>query len=168
MKGNVIRYVKEFRSSRLCARCFTPFPLNTLSHRFKVCDWCLPDQDDWPDTLKLPSKIVSKKCKRKWRSERGAAREAAREIPNQGIRFVSKVNCYRKIWQQNEANDMDDNVGIIYQDEYTTEYAAGYGPKEHHFDLPPVLKTVWHRDITAAKLILYRGNSMIKLKLKLK
>ncbi|XP_055321799.1 uncharacterized protein LOC129577947 [Sitodiplosis mosellana] len=163
MEGNVIRFVNEARSSRLCARCFEPFPLSTLNDRVKVCEWCMPDQDDWPDGMKLPEKIVAAKSKRKLRSERRAMRQAAVQNPNQPRGFVSKVICYRKNWQQNAANGMDDNVeerrGVIIHDaelgiiEYTDEYVP-----EDPVDDSPVLKTVWQRDISAAKLILYRGH----------
>ncbi|XP_055308543.1 uncharacterized protein LOC129572580 [Sitodiplosis mosellana] len=153
MEGNVIRFVNEARSSRLCARCFEPFALSTLNDRVKVCEWCMPAQDDWPDGMKLPEKIVVAKSKRKLRSER--------RLQPRG--FVSKVICYRKNWQQNAANGMDDNVeerrGVIIHDaelgiiEYTDEFVP-----EDPVDDSPVLKTVWQRDISAAKLILYRGH----------
>ncbi|XP_055308347.1 uncharacterized protein LOC129572405 [Sitodiplosis mosellana] len=163
MEGNVIRFVNEARSSRLCARCFEPFPLSTLNDRVKVCEWCMPDQDDWPDEMKLPEKIVAPKSKRKLRSERRAMQQAAVQNPNQPRGFVFKLICYRKNWQQNAANGMDDNVeersGVIIHEaelgiiEYTDEFVP-----EDPVDESPVLKTVWQRDISAAKLILYRGH----------
>lgn len=150
MPNNVIKMTNEFRTSRLCARCFTPFPLNTLKHRYKVCDFCLPDQNEWPDDLKLPTKIVTKKSKRMLLSQRRQLREAM--IENQAIGFVSKMICYHKNWQQPDSNhiiadDMDFTEDVI-PDEFINE------PNPPN---PPILKTIWHRDISAAKLILYRG-----------
>lgn len=166
-KGSIlIRNVNEFRTSRLCARCFTPFPLATLSHRFKVCEFCLPDQDDWPLRLKLPSKIVTKKSKRMYQTERKEMREAMIANPDvQGVGFVSTMKCYRKNWRQNwQQNGLDNNPavlpGAIIDNDY--DFTADYVP-EDFFDVPidPILKTVWQRDITAAKLIMYRGECLI-------
>lgn len=137
MEGNTIRITNEFRSSRMCGRCFEPFPLSTLSHRFKVCDWCWPDQNQWPDGLELPPKIVTMKSKRVLKSERRAMRNAMIEDPTHADGFVPKVVCYRKNWQQIAANQVNHNDA-------------------EREDVPP-LKAIWHRDISAAKLIMYRG-----------
>ncbi|XP_055320864.1 uncharacterized protein LOC129577568 [Sitodiplosis mosellana] len=161
MEGNAIRFVNEARSSRLCARCFEPFPLSTLNDLVKVCEWCMLDQDDWPDGMKLPEKIVAAKSKRKLRSERRAMRQAAVQNPDQPLGFVSKVICYRKNWQQNAANGMDDNVeerrGVSNHGGGIIEYTDEYEPEDPVDDFS-LLKTVWQRDISAAKLILYRGH----------
>lgn len=152
--------VHESRTSRLCARCFTPFPLETLSHRFKVCEWCVPDQNEWPDGLKLPTKIVSMKSKRTYQMERRERREAIIANPNQAVGSVSKMICYRKNWQQNELYDVDGNDAqrpdFNINGEY--DYTADYVPDDWNLD-EPILKTIWHRDISAAKLILYKGKS---------
>lgn len=145
MEGNTIRMVNEFRSSRLCGRCYSPFPLSTLSHRFKVCDWCWPDNEEWPDGLKLPTKIVTMKSSRELKSQRRAIRRAMVEDRHGAVGFVSKVKVYRKNWQQNAAN-------------------AAINTNAEYDDGAPVLKTIWHRDISAAKLILYRGTLFIQLK----
>lgn len=167
LPNNVVKMTNEFRTSRICARCFTPFPLSTLSDRFKVCEWCMPDQDDWPDGLKLPRKIVTKKSKRVYQAERQAMREAMIENPNQADGFVPKVISYRKYWQQNAVFEMEDFVvqrpGNIHED---MDFTADDIP-EDMFDQPmPILKTIWNRDISAAKLILYRGKLYLELKLK--
>lgn len=170
MPDNVIRMTNEFRTSRFCGRCIEPFALETLGDRIKVCEWCTPDQDDWPDGLELPEKIVTMKSKRMLQSERQEMREQIIENPNRaGDGFVSKVICYRKNWQQNAANDMDVNdvqrPGNIH-DEYATDFTEDYVP-EDFFDRPneSFLKTVWQRDIAAAKLILYRGKFVIESEL---
>lgn len=135
MEGNTIRMTNERRSSRLCGRCYEPFPLRTLGHRFKVCDFCLPDNDEWPITLQLPPKIVTLKSKRVLKSERRALRNASFENPHEAVGFASKVVCYQKNWQQNAANENENDAN----------------------NDAPALKTIWHRDIPAAKLIMYRG-----------
>jgi len=164
-----VKLVCEKRASSMCAVCFTPFPLQTLSHRFKRCEWCSPDQNDWPDGLKLPTKIVTKKTKRKWQSDRQEMRDEWIANPNQtAAGFVSKMICYRKNWQQNAVYDVDGNyVGRpnnINDEDY--DFTADYVP-EDFFDLPTdlVLTTPWHRDITAAKLILYKGINNLSIKL---
>lgn len=163
MKGNKIKMVNEFRTSRLCARCFSPFPLATLSHRFKVCEWCTPNDDDWPDGLKLPRKIVTMKSKRELLSERRDVREAMIVNPNQAVGFVSKMTCFRKNWQQNAVNGTDYNVVQLpdhIHDENVMDFAEdSHMPNDFEDDFPyvAVLTTIWHRDISAAKLIMYRG-----------
>ena len=147
MGHNKIRMVNESRSSRMCGRCFGFFPLSTLSHRFKVCDWCLPDNDEWPNGLKLPRKIVTMKSKRILKSERRAIRNEMIEDPNHADGFVSKVICYRKNWQQNAANPVINNNAVRNDND----------EDEMEGDGAPILKTIWHRDISAAKLIMYRG-----------
>lgn len=154
MEGNTFRMTNEFRSSRLCGRCYSPFPLSTLSHRIKVCDWCWPDNDEWPDGLKLPQKIVMK-SKLVLKAERRTIRNAIVDDPNYAAGFVSKVICYRKNWQQIAANQV-----IINNDEHKDD-----NEDDIKFDGTPVLQTIWHRDISAAKLIMYRGKSFIRLKL---
>lgn len=148
MEGNTIRMVNEDRSSRLCGRCIDPFPLSTLSHRFKVCEWCLPDQNEWPNGLKLPRKILTMKSRRVLKSERRAMRNAMVEDPNHAVGFVSKVICYRKNWQQIAANQVINN---------DAECEDGNDDANE-----PVLKTIWQRDISAAKLIMYRGELFIE------
>lgn len=143
MEGNTIRMVNEKRSSRLCGRCFDPFPLRTLSHRFKVCEWCWPNQNEWPDGLKLPRKILTMKNKRVLKAERRAMRNAMVEDPNHAVGFVSKVMCYRKNWQQIAANQVINNDA---EDDDGNDDAN-----------EPALRTIWQRDISAAKLIMYRG-----------
>lgn len=145
MPGNTVKMVNEYRTSRMCARCFTPFPLNTLSHRFKKCDWCVPNEDRWPDGLQLPTKILSIKSKRMRQAERRVVRRELIANPNRDVGFGPKVICYRKNWQQNvQQYDADDDLPTDHE------------PNER------ILKTVWHRDITAAKLIMYRGKLFLK------
>lgn len=75
-------------------------------------------------------------------------RNAIVEDPNHADGFVSKVICYRKNkWQQIAANQ------TINNDEGDED--GNENP------IVPILRTIWHRDISAAKLILYRGTSLL-------
>lgn len=92
------------------------------------------------------------------KSERRAIRNALVEDPNEAVGFVSKVICYRKNWQQNAANQAINNVHAEYDEEDD-------GDDDGEDFGPPILKTIWHRDISAAKLIMYRGMLFVQLKL---
>lgn len=116
----------------------------------------MPDQDDWPNGLELPSKIVSMKTKRMYQEERREMRRQMIAHPHHEANgFVSKVICYRKNWQQNPANDMD-VIAVERPAEF--DFSADYEPN-NFFDQPEerILTTIWHRDIPAAKLIMYKG-----------
>lgn len=142
-RGNcVIRNVDEYMTSQHCARCFKRFPLATRSHRFKKCDNCKPN---W--IVGLPEVIVTDVSKRLLQMRRAIAR-TWREMREMGdviaatlrdrqntTHLVSKKQCFVKTWRL--------NVEVV-----DTEEAA---------EPQSSLKTVWHRDIAAAKLILYKG-----------
>lgn len=146
--GNcVVRMVDEFKTSQMCARCFRPFPRITKSYRFKKCDNCVPNPD-----LRLPTLIVTDVSKRVLQMRRtimkmwqemgdmGDAIAASLTQSNTG-RLVSKKQRFQKTWQPNaNVNDEEDLLSMESSDQQQT-----------------VLKTVWHRDIAAAKLILYKG-----------
>lgn len=141
-RGNcVIRMVDEWMTSQLCGRCFNRFPRWTKPKRFKKCDNCIPDEH-----LGLPEMIVTNVSKRALQMYRATIR-VWQEMAEQGDaiaailtqrdtgRLVSKKQRFLKTWLPNAVN-----AG--------TEDAA---------QAQKVLKTVWHRDISAAKLILYKG-----------
>lgn len=89
-----------------------------------------------------------------WQSQRKVMREAMIANPNQAVGFVSKVICYRKNWQQNAANDVDNNAAEHADVSDCTEDSMSEDSDE---PMHRILKTIWQRDISAAKLILYRG-----------
>lgn len=132
----IIRMVDEYMTSQHCARCFKRFPQNTRSHRFKKCDQCNPN---W--IVRLPSLIVTDVSKRvlqmrrtierTWREMRqmgDAIAATLRDRPNTG-HLVSKKQRFSKTWQ----------------------------PMAVDGEMEDAAPTVWHRDIAAAKLILYKG-----------
>lgn len=133
--------VDEWMTSQHCARCFKQFDRRTRSHRFKKCENCVPNP-----IVRLPNLIVTNVSKRilqmkraivsVWRDMKmmGDAIASALLKPTTG-RLVSKEQRFAKTWQLIAVNGME-------------EEAAAQ---------PSSLTTVWHRDIAAAKLILYKG-----------
>lgn len=132
----IIRMVDEFNTSQHCAKCLKRFPARTKSYRFKTCYDCHPNP-----ILCLPTLIATDVSKRilqirrtivkEWQRMRDAGDEIATLLFQRGTRrLVSKKITFLKTWVPNDVND----------------------EMETH-------TTVWHRDIAAAKLILYRGMS---------
>lgn len=140
MSNNLVRMSYEFSKFTNVCMMLHIISVNTLSHRFKVCESCVPNQDDWSDALK----IVTVKSKRLYQIERQEMHEEMIKNPNQAGGFLSKVICQHKNWQQNMAfvlnNNADQRPGVIVDDEYDFEL---------FFDLPDgtILKTNWHWDI---------------------
>lgn len=123
-------------SSQTCAICYARFDRRTKNDRYKVCQDCRPDA-----RAMLPAIIVTKQSRRELHYHRQFERfyrgHAGLPIPN-GERLVSKTKVVFKQWPlEREPGDAVDAVNQ---------------PK----------KTVWHRDIVAAKCILYIGLSTIK------
>lgn len=133
----VVRLVPEHFTSQTCANCHRRFPRNTKAHRFKVCRGCRAihkgDPNVQPNTDKnvnLPKKIVTQHSKRDLQLYRDVARTEALEM-NQPVNcpLVPKVKICRKNWP----------------------------PIDMAQDDPKLPTVVWHRDIVAAKCILYKG-----------
>lgn len=129
----IVRMVDEFNSSQHCGVCIKRFPRRTKPFRFKKCENCVPKP------ILLPPTIVTNKSKRELQMER-AIMEAWQRMGNDGEneiaalltsgRLVPKKTIFLKTWYPN--NEVDD-------------------------DAAPLHCTVWHRDISAARLIMYRG-----------
>lgn len=130
---SAVIFVDEYFTSQTCANCFSRFDRNTRQHRFKVCKKCKPTnqvlESEW-----LPMKIVTQLGKRALKAKRQFWRNL---YPNHGIqlinqrpaeRLVSKVVTYRKNWQPTVLNGELKGKTIV-----------------------------WHRDIVAARCILYKG-----------
>lgn len=146
-RGNcVVRMVDEYMTSQHCGKCFKRFPQWTRPKRFKLCDDCRPDEN----IMRLPTAIVTNVSKRALQMQREIMR-VWREMAEDGDavaailtqrnakRLVSKKQTFLKTWQSNNANaEMEDAAKAEAQPRKT-------------------VKTVWHRDISAARLILYRG-----------
>lgn len=134
-RGNcVIRLVDEWMTSQHCARCFKRFDPRTKSHRFKKCENCVPNA-----IIRLPEAIVTIVSKRILQMKRAI------------------VNVWR------DMKEMGDAIATAL-----TEPTAGRltSKKQRFIKTWPqtsALTTVWHRDIVAAKLILYKGMHSLKL-----
>lgn len=129
--------VPEEYTSQTCANCYKKFPRNTRKHRFKVCRRCRAVARGDPEVVagtdknsNLPRKIVTQHSKRYLQEERDFERTEA-ILFNQPVNrpLVSKVKVCRKNWPL---------IDMAQDDQ----------------KLPTV---VWHRDIVAAKCILYKG-----------
>lgn len=156
--GNcVILPVDEYFTSQTCAKCFGRFPRHTRSRRFKVCLNCLPMIQ-----AMLPSVIIAKRGKRDLQMIRRAL--LANQVVTNGeesyldltIRLLSKVNLHLKNWLVNPVTGVLENVNA---DQQPIELPGGeIGANADANQQPRVLKTVWNRDIVAAKCILIKGN----------
>ncbi|XP_055295689.1 uncharacterized protein LOC129565154 [Sitodiplosis mosellana] len=141
-RGNcVVRLVDEYMTSQHCARCFKRFPIWTKSKRYKKCNDCQPDERvGLPRTIytNVSKRVLQmqRKIMRTWEEMRdqGDAIAAILTQRNSG-RLVSKKQRFFKTWQPNAA----ENAG--------TDAAQ----------TRKLLKSLWHRDISAAKLIMYKG-----------
>lgn len=130
---SAVIFVDEYFSSQTCANCFRRFDRNTRNHRFKVCKKCKPTNADIVNAS-LPDKIVTQRGKRELEKARDAidvernAGNMAGRVLQQGERLVSKVARYRKNWQPNPLTGELQGKTVV-----------------------------WHRDIVAARCILYKG-----------
>ncbi|XP_055296010.1 uncharacterized protein LOC129565303 [Sitodiplosis mosellana] len=145
-RGNVIvRMVNEFMTSQLCGRCFKQYPRHTRGDRFKKCNDCRPDP-----RVGLPRTIVTNVCKRAlqmkrafertWRQMRDMGDPIAATLTSTNTsRLVPTKTRFVKTWQPNGLN---------------VELEDAAQPQN-------TLKAVWHREISAAKLILYKGHCQL-------
>ncbi|XP_031618447.1 uncharacterized protein LOC116337743 isoform X2 [Contarinia nasturtii] len=138
--GNcIVRLVDEYNTSQTCAKCFRPFDRRTKSDRYKVCQHCIPSEDE-SSQWNLPNVIITMKSNRVYQQLRKYAVDFVNRlnaanpdhIPMDSDGLVSKLQVCFKNWQLNTGIWKDDRA-------------------------PFQLKTVWHRDIVAAKNIMYKG-----------
>lgn len=149
--GNcVVRFVDEYYTSQTCAKCFGRFDRRTKSHRFKICQQCHPD-----DRALLPGMIISKVSNRqlnKLRKEKRVEIERHQHQQQQPQQNVNQpgnaVNPTRPIKQR-----LVSKIVIFYKRFVNENGGLEYAAEE---------KTVWHRDIVAAKCILYKGITQLK------
>lgn len=127
-----VAYVDEYYTSQKCGRCFQQFTEGTRADRTKICLKCSPLDEAEPASV-----ITSCTNKRKLaalRRQKQEEQEQQHQIQHQqtfSTATVSKRMQYIKKTQLLPATE-EENVGI----------------------------TIWHRDISAAKLIRYKGNRM--------
>jgi hypothetical protein len=152
----VIRLVDEYMTSQHCARCFKRFPLATRGDRYKVCVGCVPNP-----IVQLPKLIVTHVSKRLLQMRRAiervwrAMRETGDVLIEMGDELMDDIAAVMAIFQD------DPNTGRLVSKKQ--RFFKTWPPMpvnveiEGNADGQPLLTTVWHRDIAAAKLILYKG-----------
>lgn len=115
----------------------------------------------------LPFMIVAKRSKREMKLIKNAL--LANQVVTNGeesyldltVRLLSKVKLYRKNWQVNPVTGVLENVAA---DQQPIELHEGeMEANEFEEYVARVWKTVWNRDIVAAKCILIKGIYMVKL-----
>lgn len=153
--------VDEFKTSQVCGLCFNLFGVGTKLHRFKVCKFCIPLQ------VALPAKrIITTLGKRALQFERRIARgvmglvamnidgrAAAEAHPNQQQRrLVSKITQFDK------TVPLPRNVDAVDDEEAVQcNPVASTSEFDCIVQIPRLRSIVWHRDISAAKIMIYKG-----------
>lgn len=124
-----IVFVDEYKTSQKCGRCFQQFPDGTRANRMKCCKRCTPLDEAEP-----ASTITSHINKRKLAALRRKKKEEQGQQQQQGAYpdHISAVMVSTKTQFVKKTNLLP-----------VTEEENG--------------STIWHRDISAAKLILYKG-----------
>lgn len=141
-------------TSQTCARCSGRFDIRTKRHRFKVCRNCIQNPD-----MMLPRSWTAKKGRHLLRHEAENVSidllEFKRDIYVHLmflLFFLTVLFCFILFWHLKNA-DQPINVAVAA--------ARGLVPKTKtwQLNLNNVIATtiVWHRDIVAAKCILYKG-----------
>lgn len=136
LRNCVVRKVDEYNTSQTCAKCFRPFDRRTKKHRYKVCHECIPNAANITIANHLSGVIIAKMSNRLYQRERKHVVGEYRRFnvhPVHSHGLVPSLNVWSKNWQLNTDNTWSDS---------------------NH---PHQRKTVWHRDIVAAKCILYKG-----------
>lgn len=132
----------EFYTSQTCGRCFGRFDPLTRPNKFKVCNDCQAKRE-----AMLPSKIVTQWGKRDLQAIRKMNREMRAANPNELVPLLAKVKTYHKRWQINPATGEIVNAAA--------QHLFDFDDGDVQRRIPH--KTVWHRDVVAAKCILIKG-----------
>lgn len=160
-----VNMVDEYYTSQTCGKCYARFDRRTKKHRFKICTDCRPDT-----TEMLPSLIVTKIGRKRWREmrlieflrEKDAEENNANQPvgnaapnPNQQTtnRLLPTVMLHHKTWLVNPVSGILEYVKAEQTDEMEVVDWTAHEPRIH--------KTVWHRDIVAAKCILIKGKCVV-------
>lgn len=156
--GSIVRYTDEYNTSQHCGRCCRKFQPNFRPKRFKTCFNCVPDP---AYDMMLPNLIVNEMANRPLKELRKNVRNWERGNQVNGPlrenreRLVSKVDIYRKNWQLNQLENLD------MEAEAGADAVIGDAAAIVVAVADPMLtisKTTWHRDISAARLIWFKGN----------
>lgn len=144
---SLIKFVDEYFTSQTCANCFGRFPRNTRANRYKMCPNCQPNAE-----ANLPHKIVTRKRRRELKADRDLIRNHPNQVnfaippnPNQrpNRRLLTKMKFIYKQWTINDVNQELDEAAAAAEQQQQQQ--------------PRGWNVYWHRDIVAAKCILYKG-----------
>lgn len=140
----IVRMVDENNTSQHCGVCVKRFHRRTKSYRYKKCENCVPDLE-----LLLPATIVTNKSKRQLQIERTIMGEWQRmrdeEADDIAAMLTEPITGSLVPKKQRFSKTWTPNANVIGDDNDTAQPQ----PINH--------TTVWHRDISAARLILIRG-----------
>lgn len=124
-----IVFVDEYKTSQKCGRCFQQFPDGTRADRMKCCKRCVPLAEAEPAST-ITSLINKRKLvalRRKKEEEQAQQQQGAYPQHISAVMVSKKTQLVKKT-----------KLLPVTEEEY-------------------VGSTIWHRDISAAKLILYKG-----------
>lgn len=139
----------EDYTSQTCGTCYSRFPVWTKPDKVKVCNDCERKQE-----AMLPSKIVTQMGKRDLQEFRKIQREMNAANPNEPVPLLAKVKTYHKRWQINPATGEIVNAAA--------QHLFDFDDADVERRIPH--KTVWQRDVVAARCILIKGNFIKLLK----
>ncbi|XP_031629636.1 uncharacterized protein LOC116344915 [Contarinia nasturtii] len=129
----IIRMVDEYMTSQHCPLCFKRFPQDTRRDRYKKCVGCVPNP-----IVGLPRTIVT----------------------NVSKRLLQMRRVIERMWR--EMQEMGDEIAATLRD--GPNAARLVSKKQRFFKtwLPNVANVeMLHRDIAAAKPILYKGECVV-------
>lgn len=135
----------EDYTSQTCGTCYERFDRRTKNDKFKVCHDCRPRRD-----AMLPSRIVTRLGKRDLQAVRKLDRASHAANPDTPLSLLAKVKTYQKIWQINRETGEIVNAAAERWFDVEDELDADVERRIPH-------KTVWQRDVVAARCILIKG-----------
>jgi hypothetical protein len=162
-RGCHVNMVDEYYSSQTCGKCYARFDRRTKRNRFKICLDCKPIPDEM--IIPLPSIIVGLQSKR-MRSLANFLAEiesdehqlngegSAQPIQPNTTSLLPKVVIYKKNWLVNSNGVLEYGNAEPQQDDGVA--AMECEARQH--------KTIWHRDIVAARCIMIKGMLCIAYK----
>lgn len=154
-------YVDEHNTSQVCPNCLEKFPEETKRDRMKLCADCVRLPETSPATL-----ITTNHGKRQLKVKRDLQRERIQAQPELIVEAKANQPIARRLvskWTQHiKTNLLQPNAGRPIVDEANEAQSNEQLMVEGSVVEQPTkktLKTVWHRDIAAAKCIMYKGKT---------
>lgn len=163
-RGCFVNMVDEYYSSQTCGKCYSRFDRRTKPNRYKICLDCKPYPNEM--IIPLPSIIVGLQSKRmrslmNFLTENEAEQSDEHQLDGEAnphpiqpntTRLLPKVVIYKKNWLVNSNGVLEYGNAELPNDDAAMECEA----RQH--------KTIWHRDIVAARCIMIKGMPYIAYK----